>query len=297
MAQSMSKFEQIITFIHVVEENGFAAAARKQHLSTAAVSRQIGSLETELGVPLLQRTTRQITLTEVGMQYFQHCKKVLGELTDVEAEIKGSQNDPVGILKITSGRYFAEKYLIPKLPKFMAQNPNLQIKLELAERFPDLVEEEIDVLFGTSLEGPPGLVRKRVMTTRYVLCASPTYLEKYGIPQIPADLTKHRYITHAIRRPDNVIKFKEEKKIYVEPILWLNDSRAMLECALQDMGIVDLHDYFVSAALQEKKLIEVLADFREPPQPVFLYYQQSRYLQPKIRRFIDFYASQEVSSD
>jgi DNA-binding transcriptional LysR family regulator len=173
----------------------------------------------------------------------------------------------------------------------MALNPKLRVKVELAERFPNLAEEDVDLIFGVSMDGPSALVRRRVATTRYVLCASPTYVEKYGEPRVPADLSQHHYITHTMRKPDNVVWFKDNKEIYVEPMLWLNDSRAMCECAIYGMGIVRLHDYIVADALAEGSLIEILSEFAERKQPVYLYYQQSRYLQPKIRRFIDFYMS------
>lgn len=285
----MSKLERIATFIKVVEENGFAAAARKLQLSTAAISRQIGALEAELGVQLLQRTTRQLSLTEIGKQYYEQCKKTLSDLAMAEATIAGSQTDPIGTLSITSSRYFAEEYLIPRLPEFMAQNPNLCIDLELAERFPDLDQEGIDILFGVSMEGPPDLVRKRVKSTRYVLCASPSYLEKFGIPNTPAELSQHCYITHKMRRPDNVITFKDSKEIYIEPMLRLNDCHAMRECAILGLGIVKLHDYMVTDDLRDQRLVEILTEYKEPQQSVYLYYQQTRHLQPKIRRFIDFY--------
>lgn len=292
----MSKLERIATFIAVVEENGFAAAARKKAVSTAAISRQVTALENELGAELLQRTTRQITLTEVGSEYYQHCKKTLTELQDAETAIAGSQKEATGILSITSSPHFALKYLFPRLPEFMKLNPKLRIRFDLAERFPDLAKEDIDVLFGVSIEGPPELVRKKVTTTQYALCASPNYLKKYGTPKTPSDLIKHRYITHSIRKPDNVVTFKDNKKIYVDPILWLNDSRMMREFAIKNMGIIKLHDYMVTDALKTKQLIEILSEFKEPPLPVFLYYQQSRYLQPKIRRFIDFF-TKDVSNE
>lgn len=287
----MSKLERIHAFISVVEQNGFAAAARINGVSTAAISRQVSRLESDLKAELLQRTTRQISLTEIGTEYYQHCKKALGDLAEAEMAISDSQGDPTGILSVTSSRYFAIKYLIPQLPEFMALNPKLRVKVELAERFPDLMEENIDLIFGVSMEGPSALVRRRVATTRYVLCASPVYLEKYGEPHTPADLSKHHYITHSMRQPDNVVIFKDNKKIYVEPILWLNDSRAMRGCAIQDMGIVQLHDYIVAEALEDGSLVEILSEFGEREQSVYLYYQQSRYLQAKIRRFIDFYTA------
>lgn len=284
----MSKLERIVAFIAVVEENSFAAAARKQGVSTAAISRQVARLEADLNAILLKRTTRKISLTETGIEYFQQCKTALHTLQNAELEIAESQKQATGILHITTSRYFALEYLFPRLPEFMQQNPKLRIRLDLAERFPDLSAEGIDILFGVSMSGPEELVQKRVTTTRYVLCASPIYLKKFGTPKKPADLQQHRYITHSMRKPDNVLLFKEAK-IVLEPILWLNDSRAMCECAIQGMGIVKLHDYIVADALQNKLLIEILPKFSEPKQPVYLYYQHSRYLQPKIRRFIDFF--------
>lgn len=287
----MSKLERINTFISVVEENGFAASARKHGVSTAAISRQISALEAELGVQLLTRTTRQVRLTETGLQYYQQCKKALGELAEAENAIAGSQQEALGVLNILSPRYFALTNIIPRLPEFMARNPKLRINFELAERFPDFSQEGIDILFGVTIEGPPGLVRRRVATTRYVLCASPSYLKNHGMPKAPADLQQYHYIAHSMRKPLDILTFNDGKEVYLEPIVSLNDTRAMRECALQGMGIVKLHDYEVADALADGSLREILTEFRGPQYTVYLYYQQSRYLQPKIRRFIDFFIS------
>jgi DNA-binding transcriptional LysR family regulator len=285
----MSKWERITAFIDVVEENGFAAAAKKQGISTAAISRKISQLEADLKVTLLSRTTRQLSLTESGKLYYQGCKKSVGTLDDIETDLMASQQEVMGMLRLTSNRYFATRYLIPHLPVFMAQHPKLKVSLELAERFPDFVQEDIDLVFGVSMEGPLDLVRKRVAVTRYVLCASPGYLKQYGTPETPADLIKHRYLTHSMRSPNNRLIFKGNKELYLEPILWLNDSQALLECALLGMGIIALHEYVVDDALQSGQLVELLRAYQEPRVPVFLYYRQQRYLQPKIRQFIDFY--------
>lgn len=277
----MSKFEQVAAFIAVIEENGFAAAARKQGVSTVAISRQVARLEADLKAELIKRTTRKVALTEIGVQYYQHAKNALNELHEAQLAIVGSQTDAIGILNVISSRYFAIEFLIPRLSEFIEQNPKLQLKIELAERFPNLAQENIDLIFGVSMIDTPELVRRRVTTTRYVFCASPDYLKKNGTPKTPADLMKHRYIAHSMRNP--------EPEIYVEPILWLNDSRAMCLCALQGMGIVKLHNYIVADDLASGRLIEILPEFCASEQVVYLYYQQSRYLQPKIRRFIDFY--------
>lgn len=173
----------------------------------------------------------------------------------------------------------------------MAKNLALEIKIELAERFPDLQKENIDLIFGMAMPESLDLVRKRVATTRYVLCASPDYVKKNQLPKTPHDLRAHRYIAHSMRRPDDVVLFKDNQEIVVQPVLRINDSQALRECAIQGMGIVQLHDYMVLDTLQDGRLVELLKEFQQPQQPIYLYYRQSRYLQPKIRHFIDFYTN------
>jgi DNA-binding transcriptional LysR family regulator len=286
----MSKIERITSFIAVVDENGFAAAARKVGVSTAAISRQVSLLEAELNALLLIRTTRRLSLTEIGTQYYQRCKHTLESLMAAETAIVESQQEAIGTLFVTSNRYFAKQYLLPRLSEFIRMNPKLHIKIDMAERYPDLEEKNIDILFGVSLEGSANLIRKRIATTRYVLCASPEYLKLYGTPSTPMDLTKHAYITHSMRRPDNCIEFKQSETVILNPTLSLNDSDAIKECAILGTGIVRLHEYIVSDALKDGRLIEVLRKFQEEHVPIYLYYQQNKYLQPKIRRFIDFFS-------
>jgi len=284
----MSKLERISTFIKVVEEQGFAAAARVLNISAAAVSKQISALEKSLGVELLRRTTRHLQLTELGQQYYAQCKQAIKQLEEIETSIIWGKSQPSGSLRITSNRYFADNFILPRLKEFLSQYPQITLHLELAERFPDLLQEEIDILFGVSMQGSADLMCRKVANTRYVLCASPDYLAKYGTPRLPDDLKNHRYITHSMRKPGDVLSFAEHK-VHLEPQLWLNDAKAMLTSALQGVGIVKLHEYMVKEALAKGELIELLAEYSEPDLPVYLYYQPSRYLLPKIRCFIDFY--------
>ena len=176
----MSTLAQITAFISVVEEQGFAAAARKLGVSTAAISRQIAHLESELKAQLLRRSTRRLDLTEIGSQYYQHVKRTMVELHEAELAIS-SQNEATGLLYVNTGRYYAMEYILPKLPEFMRLNPKLQIKLEFAERYSDFAQESIDIIFGSTLEHAPDLVQRRVGTTRFVLCASPAYLEQSSL--------------------------------------------------------------------------------------------------------------------
>ncbi len=287
----MNKLACISALIAVIEENGFAAAAKKQQVSTAAISRQIAALESYLGVMLLKRTTRKVSLTEQGLAYFEECKQTLSNLHQAENALKSSQQEASGQLHILSNRYFAEKQLIPKLKPFMQSNPLLTIKLELAERFPDFSKEDIDIAFGISMEGPPFLVRRQVAKTRYVLCAAPEFLATHGTPKTPQELIKFHYITHSMRQPDNTILLDNNLAILVQPILWFNDSRAMCDAAISGLGIARLHDYVVEDALAMGSLVEILSEYQQQTVPVYLYYQQNRFLLPKIRKCIDYFTA------
>lgn len=287
----MNKLECIYAFIAVIEENGFAAAAKKHKVSTAAISRQISTLETHLGVSLLKRTTRKVSLTDHGQLYFMECKQTLAGLANAEALLTSSKQEARGQLHILSSPHFAENYLLPKLQTFMHSHPLLTVKIDLSERFPDFGKETVDIAFGISMEGPAELVRRQVASTRYVLCAAPSYLEKYGTPQTPKDLIKHQYITHTMRQPDDMIMLEGNNPIFVQPVLWLNDTRAMCESAILGLGIVRLHDYVVNDALAQGTLSEILPDFHRQTVPIYLYYQKSRFLQPKIRKCIDYFTT------
>jgi DNA-binding transcriptional LysR family regulator len=284
----MSKFKQLEAFVSVIEQGGFAAAGKKLHLTSAAISKQIKALEETLGVELIQRTTRNFSLTEIGAHYFEEAKNILEQLNQADALILQTRQEPQGVLKVVSSYYFAEHYILPKLAEFLHRYPKIKLKLELAERLPDMVREDIDILFGVSVDAYPDFVRKTISHTRYAFCASKKYLKKYGTPEHPEDLKKHHYITHSMRDKPNFVSFRNHQDIYVQPYLWFNDSKAILEAALQGLGIMKLHYYFVEEALKNKKLIEIFKDYVEPKQAVYFYYRKSRYLDPKIRAFNEF---------
>jgi len=286
----LSKLDWLESYITVIECNGFAAAAKKLKLSTATISRQIAQLESELRTQLLNRTTRKLSLTETGAQYYAECKKIIQQLTDAEAAISAGQHEATGVLNIFSTPHLCTKLLLPRLAEFMAQNPKLQIKIELGERFPNFTEENVDILFGISLEGPPEVIRQRIYSSRYVLSASPAYLKKYGTPQKISDLSQHRYITHVGRPNSTVLSFKKDKTINVTPFLWLNSTQLMLECAVGGMGITNLHDFVVEDALKNKQLIEILPEYQKPEKDVYLYYKKTNHMTTKVRKFIDFYS-------
>lgn len=287
----MSKLERLETFIAVVEENSFVRASVKLGISNAAVSKQVSCLEKDLGVQLLNRSSRQLTLTESGHLYYEHAKKLAEGIKDIDSLLSDLRKEPSGPLFVSCGRHFAECLIIPHLFEFNKSYPKIQLRLDVSERLHDLAREGIDINMGHSRVGGPHDIHRKIASTRYVICASPDYLAQNGTPLKPEDLYKHRYITHSSRDPDNVLLFKKGKELHLEPFMRINDTLIMKSCAIQGIGVVKMHHYAVADALKDGKLVEVLNGFDETIQNIYLCYQPTRYLQPKIRHFIDFFVA------
>ncbi|CUI16150.1 putative transcriptional regulator [Candidatus Protochlamydia naegleriophila] len=284
----MPSIERLQTFVKVVEANSFVAVADQMKLSRAAISKQMSALEEEVGIKLIERTTRRLRLTETGEHYYKQSKEILNKLDEMENLALTLRKEPIGTLTLFCSRYFGEQYVVPHLGEFIQAYPKIKLNVQLGERIPDAAKEEIDIVIGMSISGPPEVIQRTISKTRYVLCASPTYLQQFGIPQKPLDLIEHRYLTHSMRTPDHLLTFGEEMHIHLDPFLRLNDAASLFTCALQGIGIVKLHYYMVEQALKEGTLVEVLKPYNQEIYPIYLYHLQNRYLTPKIRHFIDF---------
>lgn len=285
----MISLTQIQTFIAVVECHSFAAAARRLGVSAPAVSIQIAGLESVLATQLIQRTTRKLILTDYGRIYYEQVSKGIDLLKQAEQTLLASSEEPKGDLVVTANRHFATTYLLPRLPDFIERYPLLKLELELAERFPDLASERVDLIFGVSMPGLDNYIRKQIDSTRYVLSASPAYLAKRGTPLRIEDLGGHDYIGHSMRVPNNRISFDDQTSLYLEPKLLLNDSAAICQSAIKGLGLCYLHEYIVREALDKGTLVEILPKYTQKRQAVYLYYLAERYVQAKIRHFIDFF--------
>lgn len=283
----MIKLKALKVFMLAVEEGSIVRAAKLLNFSKAAASKQLIELEKNLNIQLLQRTTRTLKLTDVGESYYESVKKIFMAIEDSQLVVEQTKDKLAGTLKIMSHRYFGEKYIVDNLKEFMNMHPSLKIDLELADRFPDLEKENIDILCGVAHEGSDNLVRRKISKMQHIYCASPDYLNAYGIPRTPDELKKHQYITHSFRSPDNLI-ILNNKKIYINYCIRINDAQSMLKCALNGLGIIRIHNYIAEEALRKHQLIEVLAKYKEPEKPIYVFYRQQRFVQPKIRSFLDF---------
>lgn len=285
----MRKLEHLETFIKVVEANSLALAAKRLGLSAAAVSKQLSALENDLKMNLLSRTTRRLELTELGHIYYEHCKKVIKKIDDLDGIMNSLQQEPSGELTVLSSRYFADHCIVPHLQEFFTRYPKVTLDLTIISRASDLLREDIDLFFGIAHPLPPEAVQQEIAQGYFSLCASPSYLKEHGIPKHPQDLAHHHFITYSIRQACHRLSFNNGTEIYLNPLLRVNDTKMMIASALQGLGFVKLHQLESEEHLSAGTLVEILAEFREAPKPIYLGYQQQRYLQPKVGRFIQFY--------
>lgn len=285
----MRKLEHIETFVKVVEASSLAAAAKQLGLSPAAVSKQISALEQDLNVSLLYRTTRRMELTSLGQIYYKQCKTVMKNIADLDECMSALHAEPAGELIVLSSRYFADHCLVPHFQEFFAKYPKISLDLIIAGRASDMTREDIDLFFGITHLAPAETFQQEIAKGHFTLCAASAYLEKYGVPKTPQELSKHRFITYSVRQAPHKLSFKNGTEIYLDPFIKVSDTKIMLSCTLQGLGFAKLHYLESEKHLSDGSLIEILADFRELPQPIYLSYKQARYLQPKVRHFIEFF--------
>lgn len=284
MKPTLQHFE---TFLAVAETRGFTSAAKILGHSKASVSQSIRLLEQSLGVSLFNRSTRRVYLTEEGKLLFAQCQRLKKELDIARELVVGFNTSPTGRLRISCNPYFAESQLLNILQKYMTLYPNVRVEVMTEERMPNMQQEQIDIVFGVNWPAPDDVVAKIIAHTRYVLCASPEYLSTFGIPKKLNDLMKHRYIAHYGRSEENIItSLKKPMALNLSSKLTLNNAHLMKQCALSNMGIIQLHDYMVKKELQKGELVEVLPEHFNEKIPLYIYFQKHRFVQPKIMQFV-----------
>lgn len=285
---------QMIMFASVVENGGFSAAARDLGVTPSAVSRQIGQLEDRLGTRLLNRSTRRISLTEVGRAFYARCADVSQNVLEAESMVLNMVDHPQGTLKVAATVAFAKAQLLPLLPEFLARNPDLKVSLDATDRSIDLVEEQVDVAirFTEQIEDS-SVVSRKLATNRRVYVASPDYVEKYGMPETPDDLAAHNCLRISTVEAWNVWSFEGEDGVRNFPIkgnFEANSADAIYYAVQAGVGIARLSTYLVNDAVAEGRLVRVLPDHGDETSDILAIYSNRRNLSPNVRAFIDFYA-------
>ncbi|MBT5570059.1 MAG: LysR family transcriptional regulator [Alphaproteobacteria bacterium] len=289
----MDRLQEMRVFVAVADAGSFVGAARKLVISPPAVTRAVAALEARLAVQLFQRTTRAVRLTEPGARFVETARHLLLELDTAEKELVGEAGDVAGILMISASVTFGRYVLAPIVAEFLAAHPQIRISMVLSERLVELVDEGIDLAVRIAELPDSSLIARRVGTVQRMLVASPDYLAAHGVPETPAALSDHAVIAFTGLLQNREWRYRTRqgaRRLAVEPRLEVNDAATAIMAAEAGQGITGVYSYMVSDAVQEGRLVPVLADHALQPVPVQLVYPEGRFVAPKLRAFMDFAA-------
>jgi LysR family transcriptional regulator for bpeEF and oprC len=284
----------ISIFVRVAEAKSFTKAAQHLGISASGVSKSMTRLEERLGVRLLNRTTRSVSLTDDGLTFFERCRLILGELEDAETTVTGGQTKLRGRLRIQLPVGFGLKILVPLLAQFNKLYSELVLDAEFSDRVADLAEEGIDAIVRVGQLDDSRLVARQLYAIRYVTVASPSYLARHGEPITPEDLQRHQclgfYIpqTHGYRNWDFVVEGQRSPRL-VSGHLNMNSGQALLNAAIAGAGIASLATYMAYEAVKSGQLRIVLREYSPAASvPIWIGYLERRHLSFRIRAFVDF---------
>ncbi len=289
----MDRFQEMQVFSAVVDAGSFVAASEALDMSKAAVSRHVAELEARLGVRLLHRTTRKLSLTEEGEVFHARCKDLLSGLAEAEAEITERSGHAIGVLKVSVPVSFGVLHMAPLWAAFMAAHPQLALDVTLSDRIVDLVEEGFDIALRIAKLPSSSLVSRRLSSTRLVLCASPQYLKKHGRPRTPADLADHIVLAYSLLAMGDTWEFEGPEgfvAVKVNARMHTNSGDTCRAVALGHHGIILQPSFLVGEELRSGKLVEILPGYRSIQLGIYAVYPSRKYVLPKVRLLVDYLA-------
>ncbi len=287
----MANWEGISEFVAVVETASFTSAARKTGISVPQVSRRVAALEERLGVKLLNRTTRKVSLTEGGQLYFERCKNLVDGLEMAELEVTRMQSTPRGLVRVTAPTTYGEKHLAPLLTGFLATYPQVELDLILTNQRLDLIETGVDLAIRLGNLDDSTMTARRLAERQLYVCASRTYLDQYGEPHTLSELKNHQCLIGTLDH----WRFNQggrNRSLGVIGRLRCNSGNALREAALQGFGLTQLPDYYVENDLKQGTLVEVLSAYRPEREGIWALYPKNRNLSAKVRLLIDYLAAE-----
>jgi DNA-binding transcriptional LysR family regulator len=284
----------IAIFCRVVDTGSFTKAAEQLQLSRALISKSISRLEARLGARLLNRTTRRLSLTEAGATLFEASHGALDQIEEAELAIAQLQTEPRGVLKVSVPMTFGMLHIAPVIPEFLARHPGITLEMRMDDRLVDLVAEGFDFAIRIASLNDSTLVARRLAPCRFVVCGSPAYFDRYGVPQTPDDLREHNCIIYLYSQPPNVWRFigldGVEVPVPVRGNLRVNNGIVEREAAVRGLGVTISPTFHMGELIRDGQLQVVLADYRASEVSIYAVYPQRKYLSPKVRAFIEFLA-------
>lgn len=290
----MDRFDSLHTFVAVVEAGSFSAAAARLDRAKSAVSRQVAALESHLGVQLLNRTTRRLSLTEAGREFHERAQRILADLEEAELSVAAEQTALRGRLRLAAPLSFGVLHLAPALAEFLTRHPELVLDLDLDDRRINLVEEGFDLALRIGELVDSSLVARSLAPIRMQLCASPAYLRRHGTPRTPQDLAFHAGLVYGNVPEAQQWRFRDVAgkvhSVKVPARLRANNGDVLLRAALDGLGVVVSPTFIAHRALAAGQLVPLLPDYQAPGTSAYAVYPSRRHLPQRVRALIDFLA-------
>ncbi len=297
----MDRWTEIELFVQVAETGSLSRAALALDLSNAAASRHLSALESRLGARLVERNTRRLYLTDTGQEFLSRAKSILTDLKDAESAVNATALNPTGVLRITASLSFSLHHIAPLLRDYTEAYPNVTVHVEAANRYLDIIDNNIDVAIRTrEMEPDSNITVRRLAETRRVLAASPGYFAQHGVPKTLDDLQRHKLLIYTHANNPNELRFTKGGKtatITVKGILDANDGQILRVAALDGLGILVQPSYIVYDDIVAGRLVPVLDDWDLPRLTINLAYPSRKHLSAKVRTFIDFMAAHFLKMD
>lgn len=288
----MDKFENMTTFVRIVETGGISAAADHMDVAKSVVSRRLKELEAHLGVELFHRTTRQLNLTDSGRTFYQQCVRILADILEVEHTTSQFHGALKGSLKVAVPLSFGLMHLGPAITTFLQTHPDIEFDLDFSDRQVDLLAEGFDLAIRIASLPDSSLIARRLAPIQIIMCASPAYLERMGTPQTPDELIKHPCLVYnLVSNSNNWTIYDAAGKLIktrVTPYLRASNGEFMRDAAIAGLGIVLLPAFIVYREIERGALIPILTRYHYSQMAAYAIYPQTRHLSQRVRAFVDF---------
>ena len=288
----MDRLTEMEAFAHVVDQGGFTDAARKMGISKSAVSKHISSLEARLGARLLNRTTRRVSPTEIGLAYYDRARCVLNDAGEADALVSSMQSAPTGLLRVSVATDFGSLHLSPVLGDFLSQYPDMSVNLELDNRYIELISEGYDAAIRVGEMEDSTLRARKIADSTLRMVASPKYLEAHGRPHRIDDLSAHKLLHYSNQSNNAVWKMTslsgEKRHVRTTGSFTVNDGQSLLNAAINGLGIAYLSSFLYHTAMDTGLVEDVMPELPKESQGIYVVYPPGKFTQPKVRAFIDF---------
>jgi len=290
MRPETDRYTQLLALVWSVEAGSFSAAARQHDLSPSAISKLVGKLENRLGVRLFHRLPRSVVPTLEGLDYYRTARNALDAMADADSVGDALGGEATGMLRVHTMPTFAQHQIAPWLPEFLSAQPSLRLEFRLAAQYSDQFDQGVDLAIHSGAIASPSRIARQIATSRWVVCAAPSYLQRHGTPRHPGELATHRCLNFGFSSPWNHWHFRLDgghQTVELDGHLSTSQGDLLREVALNGGGIARLAEFHIGADLEAGRLLPVLAEFAdEKPEPLYAVYAARKHLSPRIRVFL-----------